>query len=386
MELCDPSSGRLRRPPSPARGEGARVTVYAPIIEREPLSPCGRGRTRSEAASRVRGRAILATLLTLLTLLLATHPALAQAKNPFSVGISEGGGSASGLVGWNLAQQAAFERLMAGGVKAARTDIGALWSLVGIAFAYGVFHAAGPGHGKAVLTSYLVANERALRRGLGIAALAALLQALVAIGLVGLLAAILHETAAQMRGFAELVETASYAGIALLGAWLVWRKGRALVALVRPAPVLMAAGTTSAFVCEPCEADDPAHVHGPACGHVHMPDPTTLGGARFDWREAAMTVFAAGLRPCSGAILVLVFSLAQGVLWIGIAATFAMAAGTAITTGALAALAVFAKDIALRLGGGGQRGAALGRLAEFAAALLVLCFGLLLLTGAVQLS
>ena len=73
-------------------------------------------------------------------------------------------------------------------------------------------------------------------------------------------------------------------------------------------------------------------------------------------------------------------------LWIGIAATFAMAAGTAITTGALAALAVFAKDIALRLGGGGQRGAALGRLAEFAAALLVLCFGLLLLTGAVQLS
>lgn len=328
----------------------------------------------------------------LLLALLATHPALAQAKNPFSVGISEGGGSATGLVGWILAQQAAFERLMAGGVKAARTDIGALRSLIGIAFVYGVFHAAGPGHGKAVLTSYLVANERALRRGLGIAALAALLQALVAIGLVGLLAAILHETAAQMRGFAALVETTSYAGIALLGAWLVWRKGRGLVALVRPAPALVPAGVgspsvASAFVCEPCDPDDPAHVHGPDCGHVHMPDPTTLGGARLDWREAAMTVFAAGLRPCSGAILVLVFALAQGVLWVGIAATLAMAAGTAITTGALAALAVFTKDIALRLGGGGsRRGAALARLAEFAAALLVLCFGLLLLTGTVQLS
>ena len=324
---------------------------------------------------------------TLLLALLASHPALAQAKNPFSVGISEGGGAATGLVGWILAQQAVFERLMAGAVKAARADVGALWSLLGIAFAYGVFHAAGPGHGKAVLTSYLVANERALRRGLVISALAALLQAVVAIGLVGLLAAILHETAAQMRGFASLVETTSYAGIALLGAWLVWRKGSALLPLLRPAPVLAPAGLASAFACEPCEADDPAHVHGPDCGHFHIPDPATLGGPRVNLRETAMTIVAAGLRPCSGAILVLVFALAQGVLWVGVTATLAMAAGTAITTGGLAILAVFAKGLALRLGGGGgRRGAVLARLAEFAAALVVLCFGLLLLTGTVQLS
>ena len=143
------------------------------------------------------------------------------------------------------------------------------------------------------------------------------------------------------------------------------RSGLFFSVLLRPAPVLAPAGMAAGFVCEPCDADDPAHVHGPDCGHFHMPDPTTLGGARLDWRETAMTVFAAGLRPCSGAILVLVFALSQGVLWVGVAATFAMAAGTAITTGALAILAVYAKGLALRFGaGGGKRGSgrALARL------------------------
>ena len=85
------------------------------------------------------------------------------------------------------------------------------------------------------------------------------------------------------------------------------------------------------------------------CGHSHAPDPATLGDG-FSWRGAAATVVAAGSRPCSGAILVLVFALAQGLFAAGVAATFAMSLGMAITTGALACAAVFAKRLAMRLG------------------------------------
>ena len=271
--------------------------------------------------------------------------AFAQARNPFNVGITEGGGQASGVLGWIMAQQIAFERLLSGAVRAVRASPAGLWSLAGLSFAYGVFHAAGPGHGKAVVASYMLANERALRRGLAISFLASILQGLVAIAIVGVLALVLNATAQRMRDTASLVELASFGGIALFGAWLMWRKGAALVAVLRP-PV-----KESRFVCEACDADD-AHVHGENCGHFHMPDPATLG-AGFTWRDAILTIFAAGSRPCSGAILVLVFAMAQGIFSAGVLATFAMSLGTAITTGALAAapaLCGFVLDLRRRFG------------------------------------
>ena len=110
-----------------------------------------------------------------------------------------------------------------------------------------------------------------------------------------------------------------------------------------------------------------------------MPDPAQLNGP-FSWRAAAGTVIAAGARPCSGAILVLVFAMAQGLFAAGVAAAFAMAIGTAVTTGALAWVAVFAKSTAMRLAAGeNSRLALVARGFEFAAALAVLAFGLALL-------
>ena len=118
------------------------------------------------------------------------------------------------------------------------------------------------------------------------------------------------------------------------------------------------------------------------CGHAHAPDPALLDGA-YSWRDAAGTVIAAGVRPCSGAILVLVFALAQGLFAAGVEATFAMAIGTAVTTGALASIAVFAKSTAMRLAAGeNSRVALVARSFEFAAALAVLAFGLALMFGA----
>lgn len=317
--------------------------------------------------------------------------ALAQAsRNPFSVGVSEAGGQASGLTGWILAQQQSFYRMLTGAVRATRDSAAAFWTLAGLSFAYGVFHAAGPGHGKALISSYIVANERALKRGVAITCAASALQALVAIAIVGVGAVLFRATARDMTALAAHIETASYGAIAALGMWLVWRKARALwrdASAVRrgddPAAPCADCGQRFTLRYDKSATKPSAFSAGApvACGHVHAPDPTTLG-AGFSWRSAAATIFAAGARPCSGAIIVLVFALAQGVFAAGIGATLAMSLGTAITTSALAALAVLFKDVALRVAGAETRGLILLRALELAAACAVLALGAGLLSGA----
>lgn len=324
-----------------------------------------------------RGRWILAAAALALAWF-AADPALAQ-RHPFAVGGQEAVGAAGGFAGLVLAWQNKFHTELQTAARALRTDNSAFFVLAAASFAYGAFHAAGPGHGKAVLASYMIANETALRRGLALAGLAALLQGLVAIAVVGVAAAIFNATAARMTDAAHAIEIASYAAIAALGARLVWTKGRALATALR-ASAPAGAGASSRFVCE--AIDDPGHVHGPGCGHAHAPDPATLTGPSFRWGDAVATVVAAGLRPCSGAILVLVFTLSQGMFVAGVGAVLAMSAGTAITTGALAAMAVYAKSMALRWSGADMRRAAIvGRGAELFAAFLVLGLGLALLAG-----
>lgn len=304
------------------------------------------------------------------------EPALGQQRHPFSVGGTEAAGAAGGLAGLILSWQAKFHTALQAAARGLKDDPAALTLLLSSSFAYGVFHAAGPGHGKAVLTSYMIASETALRRGLLLAGLAALLQGAVAIVLVGVAALLFRATAGEMNDAAQWIEVLSYAAIAALGARLVFTKGRAFYAALQ-AP---AAAPANRFACE--AIDDPAHVHGPDCGHYHAPDPTTLTGPSFRWRDAVATVIAAGLRPCSGAILVLVFTLSQNMFAAGVAAVLAMSAGTALTTGALASLAVYAKSAAMRWSGPESRRALLiGRGAELVAALIVLLMGGALLAG-----
>src|SRR5499427_4672222 len=122
-----------------------------------------------------------------------------------------------GVLGWIFAKQAEFYRQFSGLIRAAKADGSAAWSLFGLAFLYGVFHAAGPGHGKAVISSYLVANEETWRRGIVLSFASALFQALVAVALVGIAAVLLNATAATMRSAVNVIETASYALIILIG-------------------------------------------------------------------------------------------------------------------------------------------------------------------------
>jgi nickel/cobalt exporter len=340
-------------------------------------------------------RALLSAVTLTLLLALAAHPALAQiSPRPFALPGGESGGAPTGVAGWILGVAAWLNHLMTGEVKALHGDASAIWGLIGLSAAYGVFHAAGPGHGKALIASYMLANERALRRGIVLSFLAAMLQALVAIALIGIAALIFRATATQMNEASRFVELASYLFVAAVGAWLVWTKGRALAGALRlslanragqralfadaPWRPALAGGIVSQFRVETPGAGVMAEAD---CGHVHAPDPTQLGDG-FSWRGAAATVVAAGARPCSGAIVVLTFALTQGLFPAGIAATFAMALGTAITTGALATLAVFAKDAAMRFAAReSSRAALLARGLEFAAALCVLAYGLALVLG-----
>jgi nickel/cobalt exporter len=306
-----------------------------------------------------------------------------------------------GIVGWLLAKQSEFYRQISAIIRAAKSDGSAVWTLLAISFFYGIFHAAGPGHGKAVISSYLVANEETARRGIVLSFASALLQSLVAVVVVGICAWLLNATAQTMCGAEKAIEIASYALIAAFGARLVWTKGGGFVRALQtqsPAPAFAVVahdhsqhhnhghhhhghGHDHSHDHHHHDHGPDDHVHDEHCGHSHGPTPDQLAGPG-GWRRGLGAIFAVGLRPCSGAILVLVFALAQGLFWAGIAATFAMGLGTAITVATIAVVAVSARGLAQRLSAGREGGGTLVmRGLEFGAAGLVLLFGLGLLLG-----
>src|SRR5712692_688510 len=305
---------------------------------------------------------------------------------------------AGGVVGWILAKQAEFYKQFSGLIRAAKDDGSAAWSLFGLSFLYGIFHAAGPGHGKAVISSYVVANEETWMRGVVLSFASALLQALVAVAVVGIAAALLNATAPTMKRAVDLIEIASYGLIILIGLRLLWVKGRAFIAALRTLhrPAAVGAAVTPAHHHDQAHHDHAhrahdhdahdAHDHahhddGSAWGHAHAPEPEELAGPG-GWQRGLSAIIAVGLRPCSGAILVLVFALAQGLFWAGVVSTFIMGLGTAITVAAIATIAVGAKAWARRFA---DTRSGYGMLAmrgiEVGAAVVIIAFGALLLTG-----
>src|ERR1700682_6470966 len=323
----------------------------------------------------------VAAALVMLALDSALNAVMAQ--NPFGGPRPSGAEpQAGGIVGWLLSKQSEFYREMSSTIRAAKSDGSAVWTLLAISFAYGIFHAAGPGHGKAVISSYLVANQETARRGIVLSFASALMQSLVAVVIVAICALLLNATAKTMCGAEKAIEIVSYALIAAFGARLVWTKGGGFIrALQAPRPALAMASAG------PGHGHDhhhdhhhhhhdhqgpERHVHDEHCGHSHGPEPGELAGPG-GWRRGFGAIFAVGIRPCSGAILVLVFALAQGLFWAGIAA---------ITVATIAVVAVSAKDLARRLSAGTEGGGTLVmRGVEFGAAGLVLLFGIGLLVG-----
>jgi ABC-type nickel/cobalt efflux system permease component RcnA len=272
--------------------------------------------------------------------------------------------------------------------------------LLGLSFVYGVLHAAGPGHGKAVISSYVLASEQTVRRGITLSFLAAMFQALSALILVAILVYGLRATGLTVKSTEAWLETASWAVVTLLGAWLVWRQIKELRAVRAAEP---ARGHGHHHHHDHHHDDGHAHAHGhghkhehahdhhhhhdhgdgshACCDHAHMPDPRQLEGA-WSWRRALMLAAAVGIRPCTGAILVLVFAIGQGLAWAGVFATFAMALGTAITVSALAAIAISSRELAARFGGEGSGWASgVRRIAGIGGSLAVMILGGLLFIG-----
>jgi len=352
----------------------------------------------------------VAAAVAVLALDSAVHVLMAQ--NPFGGPRPSAEPQVRGIVGWLLSKQSEFYREMSSTIRAAKSDGSAVWTLLVISFAYGIFHAAGPGHGKAVISSYLIANQETAKRGIVLSFASALMQSLVAVAMVGICAVLLNATAKTMCGAEKAIEIASYALIAAFGARLVWTTGGGFIrALQAPQALPAMALAASAPHDHAGHGHDhghhghshphahvahrghehrhdghghdhaQGHVHDEHCGHSHGPVPSELAGPG-GWRRGFGAIFAVGLRPCSGAILVLVFALAQGMFWAGIAATLVMGLGTAITVATIAVIAVSAKDLARRLSGASEGGGALiMRGLEFGAAGLVLLFGVGLLFG-----
>jgi nickel/cobalt transporter (NicO) family protein len=331
---------------------------------------------------------------------------------------------AAGIVGWLFAKQAQFYRQFTGLIRSAKTDGSAVWDLFGVSFLYGVFHAAGPGHGKAVLASYMVANRETWTRGIVLSFASALLQALVAIAVVGVAAALLNVRATTMNGAINVIETAGYALIIVVGLRLLWVKGRSFLSLLRtmrapasetyhPVSEVGAAVTAKhdghghdihAAPRSDHVHDHSHHGHGHSngdhnhahhtheqavhshddacgCGHSHGPHPGDLGGAG-GWSRGLAAIVATGSRPCSGAILVLVFAMAQGLFWVGAGSTLVMGLGTFLTVATIATVAVMARATASRLATTRPRHGILAmRGIEVAAAALITVFGVMLLCG-----
>jgi ABC-type nickel/cobalt efflux system permease component RcnA/ABC-type uncharacterized transport system substrate-binding protein len=232
-----------------------------------------------------------------------------------------------------LATQQSFYQRISGAMSRLRSgpSWAAAWTLMLLSLGYGVFHAAGPGHGKTVISGWLLATEQQLKRGIIISFASALIQALSAILIVSTLLFVVKTVGSTARSVAGVLETASYGLIALLGFYLLWQA--------------MGAIWPSRLSAAP--AGHP-HVHDADCGHSHMPAPRDLG-RNWSLSKAMSVSFAVGIRPCTGAILALLFANAIGIYWAGVAATFVMAVGTALTVSAIAVVAVLSKTTALSM-------------------------------------
>ncbi len=356
---------------------------------------------------------VLVALVATAALTIATE-AVAQVSHQVSPLAAMRQPAETDIVGWIIAQQSAFYRELSALIRAAKNDGTAYWGLIGVSFVYGVFHAAGPGHGKAVISSYLVANQETWRRGIALSFASAMLQAVTAVVLVTAAAVLIGATAKMMGDTVRVIELLSYALIILLGLRLLWVKCVGFLKSLHQAKAQTAASVGYTHGGDHDHAhhdrghnDDNhhAHCHHSAAhdhrgrdhhdedhdhegdvlpwGHAHGPEPEELAGPG-GWRRGLSAIIAVGLRPCSGAIIVLVFALAQDLFRAGVVSTLVMGLGTAITVAAIATLAVGARAAAEKFAASrAGYGTVLLRGAEVGAAVLVTLFGVLLLTGTI---
>ena len=271
---------------------------------------------------------------------------------------------------------------MAGGLRALKGgEAGAFWALMGIAFGYGVFHAAGPGHGKMLIGGYGLAAAVPVRRLVAIALASSLAQATTAVVLVyaGVLA--LGWTRQQVVGLTDdTLAPLGHLAVAAVGIWLVWRGARGLMRWGHAGQGhahhghahhghAMAGETAHDHAGHaqmahdharhshaahdpsdpgPSERAPAAHRHSPhdhpsaavceTCGHSHGPSLEQVAEVR-SLRDALVLIAGIAVRPCSGALFLLILTWQMGIAGAGIVGTYVMGLGTALVTVGVALLA-----------------------------------------------
>jgi ABC-type nickel/cobalt efflux system permease component RcnA len=276
------------------------------------------------------------------------------------------------LARWAAEGQRAFQNAMAGGLRAIKGgQPGAVATLMGLCFAYGFFHAVGPGHGKILIGGYGLGRRVPVRRLAGLAIASSLAQAATAVGLVYAGVLVFDWSRERMTWIADhALEPLSYAAIGAIGLYLLVRGGRRLARAVRPAP--RAGGSH--------EHHQGHHGHAcESCGHAHGPSPEQAAEIR-SWRDAALLIGGIAIRPCTGALFLLILTWRMDIVAAGIAGTVAMGLGTASVTVAVALASVSMREGALMaLSGGRALKVGLPVLEVAAGALVALVAGQLLL-------
>jgi ABC-type nickel/cobalt efflux system permease component RcnA len=230
-------------------------------------------------------------------------------------------GALDRTVAWVWNKQREFHRRLTRELGGLKEKEGSAFWLVLVSFLYGIFHAAGPGHGKAVLTTYLLTHGREVRRGIGMASAAALMQGITAVVLVYGLILLAGWLPRETHTAVDWTERFSFLLVTSIGGYLLWRGIHGIRSSLHRS-----------------DSDSLSDEHDP-----HDIQPDQIKKAK-SWSSIFGVVFAIGLRPCSGAVLLLIFAHVMHIYWAGLAAVLAMSAGTAITVSTLALLAVNARQ------------------------------------------
>jgi nickel/cobalt transporter (NicO) family protein len=236
---------------------------------------------------------------------------------------------------WVMDSQRAVQGWLAGAIRALRAGQAGAWAaFLGLCFAYGVLHAAGPGHGKLVIGGYGAARRITARKLALLALVSSMAQAAVAVMAVYAIVAALG-LSRQVAGEVVdgIIAPLGSAAIAALGLYLIWRGARGVLAQQR------------AYVHPPHTPHD-SHGDACGCGHAHAPSAAQVQAASTA-REMAALVAGIALRPCTGAVFVLILTWQLGLALAGIAGAFAMGFGTALFTAGAALMAVYLRDGAM---------------------------------------
>jgi nickel/cobalt exporter len=282
-------------------------------------------------------------------------------------------GGFAGLLSWVGEVQRQTQATLAAAVRALRGgEPGALAALLGVCFTYGVLHAVGPGHGKALIGAYGVARRVPVVKLSLLALISAMAQSAVAVALVYAIVAVLGLTRDAATGLAEgAVPALGNVLIAGLGLWLMWRGLQGL----RQREV-----HGHAHGHDHDHHHDHDHTHDHSCGHAHGPTIAEVDGLT-GWRDTALLVAGIAMRPCTGALFLLILTWQIGIGAAGIAGAFVMGLGVAAVTMVVAVMAVWAREGAFSTLSGGVLARALPVIEALAGAVIATIALILLWQG-----